>query len=265
MSHILDNTIAYIKKCEQVLIAFSGGVDSTLLAILANQALGHKAHIVTIATPYMGTSEIHKAQLLAQKHKLNHQIVRLDTPQGMANNPSDRCYICKSALFQHLGEIAKKQNINHILEGSNADDVSDYRPGMRALYELNIKSPFLELGITKRQIRDLSQQLHLETWNTPSTPCLLTRLPYDKPISIEAIKQVEQAERFLSDLGFAASRVRHEDKTARVEVSAADQIKLFDAHTSQRIRTYFTEIGFTFVSVDLKPFVSGSMNVTIDK
>lgn len=257
----IQHIIQYLEKLDKVGIAYSGGVDSSLLAALAQKALGDNAHIFTIVTPYMAQDEIHSAIHFANQHHLNHHLVDIATPKSIVNNPKDRCYQCKSVLFGKVIEKAADLDINYILDGSNTDDTNDYRPGMQALKELDIKSPFLELGITKAEVRAISKHLSLETWNNPSTPCLLTRLPYDKEVCTEAIKQVEKGEKFLKQKGFFIVRVRHEGHTARIEVPTSSHTKLLSL--SSEINDYFTALGFNFVALDLKGFTSGNMNQTL--
>lgn len=256
-----QDIISYLENLGKVGIAFSGGVDSSLLAVLAQKALGDEAHIFTIVTPYMSQVEIASATEFAILHSLNHQLVDIATPETILYNPKDRCYRCKSVLFSQVIEKAKALGIKYILDGSNADDVSDYRPGMKALKELKVKSPFLELGVTKAEVRAISKKMNLETWDTPSNPCLLTRLPYDKAISVDAIGQVEKAEIYLKNIGFKIVRVRHQGDTARIEVPAEDQIKILK--NADDINTAFKSIGFTFISMDIKGFKSGNMNQSI--
>lgn len=257
----IQTIIHYLEELDKVGIAFSGGVDSSLLAVLAQKALGEKAFIFTIVTPYMAQAEINSAIHFAKQYKLNHQRLEIATPDNILSNPKDRCYRCKTVLFSQVIKKAKDLGIPYILDGSNADDTGDYRPGMKALKELNVKSPLLELGITKADVRAISKELGLETWDTPSNPCLLTRLPYDKEVSTEAIQQVEKAEEFLKHKGFFIVRVRHEGTTARIEVPASSQSKLMAIATE--VNEYFTTLGFTFVALDLKGFTSGNMNQTL--
>lgn len=259
----MQKVVDYLKSLKAVGIAFSGGVDSSLLAVLAGNTLGNNAHIFTIVTPYMSVAEIASASTFAQKHQLNHHIIKLGTPEAIKNNPKDRCYLCKTQLFSILLKEAKDLGVNYILDGSNADDTKDYRPGMRALNELKIKSPFLELGIGKKEIRDYSKKLNLNTWDTPSNPCLLTRLPYDKLICDKDLRQVEKAEDYLHSKGFKQVRVRHEGATARIELPSTDQTKLFISPLQEEIIATFKNIGFTFIALDLKSFQSGNMNQTI--
>lgn len=255
--------IRHLQSLQKVAIAFSGGVDSSLLAYLAGKALKGNAHIYTIVTPYMAKAEIAAAKAFARKHELNHHIIEVDTPQNISNNPTDRCYLCKHVLFSTLQQEARKLEINIILDGSNADDLNDYRPGMKALKELEVRSPFLELNITKEEVREMSKELQLSTWNTPSNPCLLTRLPYNKCITENALRQVEKAEEFLHNKGFREIRVRHEGETARIEVPSNEQNKLISSPLREEILIAFTHIGFTFVAFDLKGFKSGNMNQTL--
>ena len=255
--------IDYLKRWGKVGVAFSGGVDSSLLSILAKEALGQEAHIFTIVTPYMGQAEIAAALRFAKLHQLNHQLVHIATPDAVKMNPKDRCYQCKTVLFSEVIKKAQTLGITYILDGSNADDSNDYRPGMQALKELEVKSPFLELGITKAEVRAISKNLNLETWDTPSNPCLLTRLPYDNKITEQAMRQVEEAEAYLHKAGFRTVRVRHQGDTARIEVSLEDRIRLLESPLCENLQEAFKAIGYTFVSVDLKGFKSGNMNQTL--
>ena len=261
IQELIDKITKYLQDLGKVGIAFSGGVDSSLLAILAKNTLGDNAHIFTIVTPYMAQAEISAAKEFAKLYKLKHQLVDISTPKEIISNPKDRCYKCKSILFSHVIEKAKTLDIPYILDGSNADDCDDYRPGMQALKELEVKSPFLELGISKEQVRAISKELNLETWDTPSNPCLLTRLPYDKTISTEAIQQVEKAEEFLKHKGFFIVRVRHEGVTARIELPLSSHTKLLAL--ADEVNKHFATLGFTFVALDLKSFASGNLNKTL--
>lgn len=263
MEDLLKILNDYLIKHKKVAVAFSGGVDSALLATLANKTLGHNAYIYTIVTPYISTSETRDAINFAKEHNFNHSLIHIETPSSIKHNPKDRCYSCKQILFTELNNRAKEQNISAIVEGSNADDRKDYRPGMKALQELKIASPFLELGITKKQIRELSHYLKLTTHDTPSNPCLLTRLPYDCEVTGEVIEQVDKAELFLKEQGFTEVRVRHEGLTARIELPASQQTQLLTPSIASSTSAYFQELGFTFTALDLKAFSSGNMNQTI--
>lgn len=264
---MIDNKMkeveALLRSFGKVAIAFSGGVDSSLLAYLATSALGQNAYVYTIVTPYMGKEEIDSAKAFALKYGMNHHAIEVATPSNILNNPSDRCYLCKTTLFTMLQKEALANGVNVVVDGSNADDLGDYRPGMKALKELSVRSPFLELGVTKTEVRAWSKALDLRTWDVPSNPCLLTRLPYDVLVTEKAIRQVEAAELFLRSKGFPILRVRHQGDTARIEVPVDDQVKLLEPSLSAEIINAFLEIGFTFVAIDMKGFKSGNMNQTI--
>lgn len=265
MMQLIDKIQAYLRGVDSLGIAFSGGTDSALLAFMAQELLGDKAYSFTIQTPYMAQAELSAALSFARKHSLNHELIQLDMPTRILHNPPERCYLCKQVLFQSLLDRCKQYGLSTLADGSNADDLNDYRPGMRALQELKIHSPFLHLGITKQEIRSLSKHFQLDTWNTPSTPCLLTRLPYNDTVTAEKLWQIEQAESFLHHKGFTEVRVRHEKHTARIELPKHMAPQLLSTPINEEVLAFFTAIGFTFVSLDLKGFQSGNMNKQIGK
>ena len=188
----------------------------------------------------------------------------LDIP-NFKENPADRCYYCKNELFQKIKEVAQGLGILSVAEGSNADDPKDYRPGMRAVRELGIKSPLLDAGLAKAEIRELSREMGLNTWDKQPFACLASRFPYGQPITREKLLMVDRAEQFLLDLGFQQVRVRHHGDIARIEVGAHESDRLFSGDFAQKVHTEFKKIGFTYIALDLAGYRTGSMNETLAK
>lgn len=239
-------------------IAFSGGADSTLLLAAAREALGEGMLALTAVTPYMERAEIAEALSVAADLSVPHELVELDMPEGMETNPSDRCYICKRALYGRLAEAAAEAGFPRVLDGSNLDDLNDYRPGLRALRELKIVSPLLELKITKADVRRLSRDIGLATWSKPTNACLLTRLPMGSRVSMEDLQMIEEAERFLKGRGYDWVRVRMHGGLARIEVAPDQRGRL--VNEAEVVASVLSNLGFRHVSMDLLGYCLGSMN-----
>lgn len=261
----------FARLCDQIegygklAVAYSGGVDSTFLLKVAEAILGNQAIAITARSSYIAMREIEEAQELAKKNQFNMQIIDFNLSDEIANNPQDRCYLCKKAIFSEIKANAQKQGVSVVADGSNADDIRDYRPGMRALKELDIKSPLMDAGITKAEIRKWSRILSLETWDKPAYACLLTRLPYDVPILEQDLRMIENAESFIMDKGFKAIRVRKHGDVARIEVEMANMNDFLNIALMKEISQYLKSIGFSYVTLDLEGYQMGSFNKGVAK
>lgn len=244
---------------ERVVVAFSGGVDSTLLLAAAKQVLGDGVLAVTLATPYMPQAELEEAARTAAAMQVRHRLVRLPFPKELRDNPPDRCYRCKRRLFSLLVRLAARENILHILDGTNADDLREYRPGLRALGECGIRSPLLAAGLTKQEIREISKRRQL-AWDKPAGTCLLSRLPHGTRMTAEALRRIDQAETFLRASGFPAVRVRSHGDLARIEVPEAQVAKLVAANRHHAVQDRLTALGYRYVAVDLAGYRTGSLD-----
>ena len=248
-------------------VAFSGGVDSTYLLYTAKQVLGDKLLAVTARSLSFPERELEEAKAFCAQHGIEHLIVdseELDI-EGFSHNPVNRCYLCKSELFTKIKTVAESRGIEHILEGSNADDTGDFRPGLRAVSEQGILSPLRQAGLCKEDIRLLSRELELPTWNKQSFACLSSRFPYGEDITPEKLSMVDRAEQFLIDSGFHQVRVRIHKDLARIETDEAGFAMLADEKLRRAVFDRFKEIGFVYVSLDLRGYRTGSMNETLSE
>jgi uncharacterized protein len=259
---------ALLRGYGRVAIGFSGGVDSTLLLRVALDVLGAENVLPVLAdTPSLPRSELEEAMRLAAGMSAACTVINPDelSDPRYAANPADRCYYCKKHLFQHIAEVAQARGFGVVLDGNNADDAGDYRPGRRAAQELGVKSPLMEAGLTKDEIRALSARAGLPTAEKPAMACLASRIPYGTPVTAEVLGQVERAEAALRDAGFGQCRVRHHGEVARIEVPVNELARLVGAGDRERVVQSVKAAGYRFVTVDLQGYRTGSLNESLKK
>jgi uncharacterized protein len=263
----LEQLKAIFGGTEQALIAYSGGVDSTLVAKIAYDVLGDRALAVTAISPSLLPEELEDAKIQAATIGIPHKIVQtheMENP-NYTSNPVNRCYFCKSELHDTLKPLAIKLGYPYVVDGVNADDLHDYRPGIQAAKERGARSPLAEVGVTKAEVRQLSQQLGLPWWDKPAQPCLSSRFPYGEEITVAKLQRVGRAEIYLRNLGLKNLRVRSEEDTARIELPP-EEIKEFVLTTDlQSIVSAFQELGFVYVTLDLEGYRSGKLNQVLNR
>lgn len=260
---LLEKLIGWFKDKNGVLIAFSGGVDSTLVAYAAHRALGDRVLAVTADSPSLPPGELEEAIKMARLIGVRHRVVKVDelSNPDFARNPPDRCYYCKRELMEALKRIASEEGLDVMVDGSNADDHRDFRPGLKALLELDVRSPLAELGFTKKDVRGVSRLVGLPTADKPSMACLASRFPYGMEITREKLRRVSEAEAFIKRLtGVRQLRVRDHGHIARIEVGRDERRLFFDEEVMDAVWAKLRSLGYTYVALDLGGYRSGSLN-----
>lgn len=255
-----------IRAYESVVVAFSAGADSTLVAKVASDVLGDRALAVTSASESLAERELREALEYAESLRVNHRVIYTNELQNpsYAANPADRCYHCKTELYDHLVALAREEGYRYVANGLNLDDLGDYRPGLQAANEHGVRAPLQEAGLTKADVRAISRLLGVPTWDKPAMACLSSRVPYGEPITAEKLRQIDRAEQLLRDLGYRQLRVRHHGQIARIELPA-DQLAGFIAEHAALVAERLKALGFAYVTLDLQGFRSGSMNEVLTR
>jgi len=256
-----QSLIDHLGQLESVVVTFSGGVDSSFLAKVCREVLGNRAIAVTVVSPMIPAWDLDDAKAIASQIGIEHILLEKATIDTVVRqNPENRCYHCKKTAFRAIVEIAKERGFNAVLDGSNADDTKDYRPGTKAIEELNVISPLKTVGLNKKEIRLLSKQLGLSTWDKPAYACLATRIPYGEEITTQKLNRIEKAEKYLHSLGYAQVRVRSHDLIARIELESEDRARFCDPAILDRVSRQLKEYGFLYVCMELEGYSMGSLN-----
>lgn len=250
------------RALDSVIVAYSGGVDSSYVAYVANEELGPRAVCITGQSASLPSYQNAEIANVVEKFGFHHEIIatdELENPNYSAND-ANRCYFCKDELYNKLESVARARGIEHIVDGSTVDDLDDYRPGRQAAKQHAVRSPLIEVGLNKSEVRELSRRATLPTWDKPASPCLSSRIAYGTTVTIERLSKVDRGEEILREFGFREFRVRHHDTLVRLEISAAEMERVLRKDVVEQLAARFRELGFKYVTLDLQGFRSGSMN-----